>query len=101
MSPTRLRFLANRSRCSTQKFKIEYDAGGIPQYSRVISPAFILAAGIDLSVIRKITWKPQQILFTDSKTGKQNEFFLMGVDIVTQSDTAKFFINEPRLVRDS
>ncbi len=72
--------------------KTEY-VTGIPQYSRVVTPAYILASGIDLTAIRNLTWTPQQLSFEDSDTGKQNEFHLIGIDIVSQSNTAKFFIN--------
>jgi hypothetical protein len=76
-------------------FKTEYDAIGIPQCRRLITPAFIRATGIDLTVIRKLTWKPQQLLFNDAKTGKQLEFFVIGVDVIKQEDTVNFFTNSP------
>jgi hypothetical protein len=73
--------------------KTEYGADGISQQRSVIKPAFILATGIDLTVINKLTWMPQQLLFNDSRTGTQKEFLLISVDSVNQPDTAKFFIH--------
>jgi hypothetical protein len=72
--------------------KTEY-VGGIPSYSWVVTNAYILASGIDLTVIRKLTWRPTQIVFNDSETGEQKEFFVIGMDIISQPDTAKYFIN--------
>jgi hypothetical protein len=72
--------------------KTEY-AGGIPQYSWVVTNAYILASGIDLTGMRQLTWRPTKIVFKDSQTGEQKGFFLIGMDIISQSDTAKFFIN--------
>jgi hypothetical protein len=72
--------------------KTEY-VGGIPSYSWVNIYAYILASGIDTMVIRNLAWTPTQIVFADPQTGEQKEFFLIGMDVITQSDAAKFFIN--------
>jgi hypothetical protein len=75
------------------EIKTEYGAGGISQQRSVSKPAFILATGIDFTLISKLTWTPQELLFDDSTTGTQKEFFLISVDSVNQPDIAKFFIH--------
>jgi nucleoside phosphorylase len=77
------------------EIKTEYDPSGAPLYQRLIRPAFVLAKGIDASVIRELPWKPQQLLFSDSATGAKHEFFLSGIDTTTESNTVKFLLNSP------
>jgi hypothetical protein len=59
----------------------------------LITPAFVLAKGIDASIIRGLSWQPQELLFRDSATGAEREFFLAGVDAIKQSNTVKFLIS--------
>ena len=77
------------------EIETEYDASGVPQYQRVIRPAFVLAKGVDASVIRELPWKPQQLLFSESAAGAQQNFYLAGIDATNQSNTVKFIINSP------
>jgi len=65
---------------------------GMPQGSQVLEPAFILTQGVDSSVIRRLTWMPTEISFLDPKSGKEETFHVRGVDVVDQSNTAKFFV---------
>jgi hypothetical protein len=77
------------------EIEVEYDASGVPQYQHVIRPAFVSAKGIDASVIRELSWKPQQLLFRDSATGAEREFFLAGIDATKESNTVEFLISSP------
>jgi len=75
------------------EYHVESDASGIPRSRSLIRPAYVRATGIDRHVIAQLTWKPTQLLFDDSETGKRIEFFVYDVDIISELDGVNFFIN--------
>jgi hypothetical protein len=77
------------------EIETEYDASGLPQYQRVVGAAFVLAKGIDATIIRKLTWDPQQLVFTDSTTGLEKTIFVRAIDALSRSNSVKFFLDSP------
>lgn len=72
------------------------DGGGTAPYQQVVTPAYILAAGIDTASVQVLGWKPQEISFTDPDTRDSQTLYLTGViDATSEKGRAKFFL-EPQ-----
>jgi hypothetical protein len=72
------------------------DGGGRASYQQLVTPAYILAAGIDNASVRALKWQPQEISFTDPDTGGSQTLYLTGaMDATSEKGRAKFFL-EPQ-----
>ncbi len=54
----------------------------------MVKPSVMTAVGVDASVIRSLTWVPNELAFRDAITGKEETFPLRSVDISPQNEVS-------------
>jgi hypothetical protein len=70
---------------SPPQFKEESGADGSIQRS-MVKPSVMTAVGVETSVIRSLTWKPNRLTFRDAVTGKEETFPISSVVISPQNE---------------
>ena len=72
---------------SPPQFNQESGADGFIQRS-MVKPSVMTAVGVDASVIRSLTWVPNELAFRDAITGKEETFPLRSVDVSPQNEVS-------------
>ena len=70
--------------------------GGRAPYQQMVTPAYILATGIDTAYVQSLDWQPQELSFSDPETKVSHTLYLTGVmETTPEKGRAKFYL-EPQ-----